>query len=588
MSKIYLKGYRVKFEYSQYIFFVMIGWFLYVYLYGRFLSSFFKWVKDHWFYSRSFSHKISSLFYLAGLLLLSLALLDLRGPEKIITGSTTEQKTVILIDSSASMLVEDVRPNRFSKAILLAKHYIKRAVGQKISIVVFSDGSKRLVPFTEDINLLEARLDRLKNIDLARGGTSLTLAIKESLQYFVNSSAEMSGNILIFTDAEETDGGIDITIPKTVNIGVVGIGTAKGGPVPLRDANGVARGNKKFNGQVVISKLDDKFLKGLGAKIDNYKYWVATSYSLPTDEILNFFNNIHEQKNRESSFRVKPVLANFLMIPGVIFLIISFILGRRKTFVLLVLLMSMSLISFANDINNHEEKTKSEITLRLENEFIKGNMSQAGKEALASSLLKDKFSNEAAELFDEINEKEVNEKNKLSKFNQATALLQAGRIRDGVVEFNKLIDHIEKNPSQDNEELLKTAKSNIAKLFQHSQGGSSGKSDEEQNDKNKDKQQGGKGKSSTEQNDKDSEDKNEEEKDEQHNNNKKDKGKDENDNDREKDNQKGKPESDAQKDERKKKLPALLKQLINDDNQLQKQMIDAKTTKRKNYDSKDW
>ena len=41
--------------------------------------------------------------------------------------------------------------------------------------------------------------------------------------------------------------------------GVVGIGTARGGPVPNRDSKGIFRGNKKFNGKLVISKLDEKF-----------------------------------------------------------------------------------------------------------------------------------------------------------------------------------------------------------------------------------------------------------------------------------------------------------------------------------------
>ena len=71
-------------------------------------------------------------------------------------------KTIILVDSSASMLAEDVRPNRFKKALLLVKHYVKKAVGQQISLVVFSDNQKRIIPFTDDIDLINARLERLE------------------------------------------------------------------------------------------------------------------------------------------------------------------------------------------------------------------------------------------------------------------------------------------------------------------------------------------------------------------------------------------------------------------------------------------
>ena len=315
----------MSFEYPQYIFLVIIIWAVFVYLYRRQVKAFFDWVKDHWFYDRSKAHALSSVLYCVGLLLLGLALLDLRGPEKHITGQTVDQKTIILIDNSASMLVEDVRPNRFNKALLLAKHYIKRAVGQKISLVVFSDGTKRIIPFTEDVNLIDARLERLKSLNLARGGTSLSLAIQESLQFFVNESGEKAGNILIFTDAEETDGGIDVDIPTGVSVGVVGIGTARGGPVPIRDSKGIFRGNKKHKGKVVVSKLDEKFLKNLGEEVENFKYWIATSYSLPTDKIISFFSRIHEKKNEQNSFRVRPVLTEYLMIPGLILLGLSFL-----------------------------------------------------------------------------------------------------------------------------------------------------------------------------------------------------------------------------------------------------------------------
>jgi len=153
--------------------------------------SFFKWVEDHWFYKRSKSSTLSSLFFVFGFILLMVALLDLRGPEKNIQGKISDQKTILLIDSSASMLAEDVRPNRFRKALLLAKHFIKKAVGQQLSIVVFSDSAKQIMPFTNDIDLLEARLGALERMKLSRGGTSLTLAIKESIQFFENNSKDV-------------------------------------------------------------------------------------------------------------------------------------------------------------------------------------------------------------------------------------------------------------------------------------------------------------------------------------------------------------------------------------------------------------
>ena len=279
---------------------VLIAWGAFWFLVFKSEKKYFAWVADHWFLKRSFPSLLSSYFYFGGFALILLALMDPRGPEKLITGKVGDQKTVLLIDASASMLAEDVRPNRFEKAALLAKHFIKKSAGHQISVVVFSDGQKRIVPFTNDKDLVEARLDTLGNLDLERGGTGLSLALQETIQYFKDSDSAAFGNILILTDAEETDGGFDLEVPDGISVAVVGIGTAKGAPIPLRSPRGGFRGNKKHNGQTVITKLDETFLKSLGEKIEHFKYWVATSYTLPTEDILEFFNRSMKTKTARS------------------------------------------------------------------------------------------------------------------------------------------------------------------------------------------------------------------------------------------------------------------------------------------------
>ena len=174
----------MKFMHLEYIIPITIAIVFYCLFYFRLTEKFYQWIKDHWFYRRSLWTKLSLALHLVGISLILLALMDLRGPEKRVKGSKVEQKTIILVDSSASMLAEDVRPNRFSKALLLVKHYIKKAVGQKVSLVVFSDTQKRIVPFTEDMDLVNARLDSLEELDLKRGGTGLAQALQESIQYW--------------------------------------------------------------------------------------------------------------------------------------------------------------------------------------------------------------------------------------------------------------------------------------------------------------------------------------------------------------------------------------------------------------------
>lgn len=598
------------FENKSYIFLVIIIMITYSWLILKNNRKFFIWIKDHWFFERTRKHKLSTIFYLLGVTFLMLSLLDLRGPEKKISAKTSDQRTIILIDNSASMLVEDVRPNRFQKALFLAKHYVKRAVGQKISIIVFSDGQKKIVPFTDDFNLIEARLSTLEDLNLNRGGTGLSLAIQESIQYFKATSEDVNGNILIFTDAEETDDGLELTVPDGISVGVVGVGTSKGGPIPERNSRGVFKKNKTHKGKVVVSKLDNNFLKGLGRRIKNYEYWVATSYSLPTQEIANFFSKIHTDKNKKNDFRIKPVWANYLMVPGVILLCISFLLSRGKIFILTAFLSLLSLSVFAQvkipgmpnvqDIKEVEEKepVKSEKTLSLEEAFVNGNLSEDGKKALAYELLNDGFPKDSISLYDEILENKITDENLPHKFNQATALLQDKGQSRAINNYNQILKHIEKSGNPDLEEIAKMAKKNILKALQSGGQGSGKKEDQEESEdqdgnedkdsqgesgdqkdsKNKDKDENGK--KSEDQKDQDGKDGKDKEKNKENKNN----SNDQNDKKKEKE----KNESGDEKKKRKKKLPALLKQLVSDDNKLQKKMIDAKTTERKGRDKKDW
>ena len=562
---------------------------------------FFNWVEDHWFYVRSKSSKVSGLCFILGLFILSLALLDLRGTEISIKGKVSDQKTIVLIDSSASMLAEDVRPNRFEKAILLAKHYIKKAVGQQVSIVVFSDSTKQIIPFTNDVDLLEARLGALERMQLDRGGTSLSLGIKESIQYFKNHTENLSGNILIFTDAEETDGGSSVKIPDGISVGVIGIGTSKGAVIPMRNRKGVFVGNKKFQGKAVVSKLDESFIKSLGENISNFRYWIATSYSLPTEDILGFFSNIHKTKQSKNNFRIRPVLSHYLMLPGLFILMLSFVLKMKNTFVLPVLVLLLISKPLCAKAVEEEKKEKSDVVKVLEKKFVEGVISQGEKKALASLLLKEGFSEEAESLYGEILKNDINDENVKDHFNRGAAQFKSKKIMDGFNTYRNLHDYLQKNNPKS--EMLPSVKMNMLKALeqmgQSSKSSKGSKDDKSKDSKNKDskgdedkdsKNKDSKGDESKDNKNKDSKN------DESKRNQKKDQSKkegskssDKNKNEKNKDkkiDQKGKPNGASSNS--KKKLPALLKQLMSDDNQLQKEMIDAGTTERKTREQKDW
>lgn len=363
-------------------------------------------IKKYWFFVPSFSSKLRLLTFLASFLVLFVALLDLRGPEERIKATIPDQKTIIIIDASSSMLAEDVRPNRFKRALFLARHFIKQAAGHQISVVLFSDTQKRLVPFTDDIDLLDARVAALEDTDLNGAGSNINQALRESMQYFkTEDDTPLTGNVLLLTDSEEQGGTFDLKDEVNINLAVVGVGTRAGAPIPNRSRSGVFQSYKKFKGNKIISKLNEESIKKLGKGFKNFKYWVATSYTIPTDHVLSFFKNIYKKKLGQTDIRIRPVYGHFLIIFGIFFYFISSFFLQSKT--LSKPLLGILLLFFLNSVEAEEEKKdqkqKRTSELDLRTTVLKsGSGTTEVKKFLAQEYLKKGKSKEAITLYEEI------------------------------------------------------------------------------------------------------------------------------------------------------------------------------------------
>lgn len=630
---------------TQYLLFAMGAIFLIFVLLNRLNAHFFKWIKSYWFFERTWFSKISSFFYLLSLFLFMISLLDLRGPEKKVRASLPDQQTIIMIDTSTSMLSEDVRPSRFSKSIQLARHFVKSAVGHQISIVLFSDIQKRLLPFTDDIDLIDSRLAALEKMNSVSGGSNISQAIEESLEYFNSSEDEKvrSGNMLVFTDAEESEGEFKVHIPTDVNLAIVGVGTLKGGNIPLRFEDGAFRGYKTFKGEQVITKLDEEYLKKMGKGVKKYKYWIANSYSLPTEDLKNFFKEGYMKKQGMGDVRVRPVYSHFILIPAIIFYCLSVVVGRLAMFKVARSIVFLFFIGVgAQNIRAEVETIPKEHSLspQLKSDVEKIRNGQASREftlKVAEKMLIEKQEQKAAELYSEYAKKNDSEE---IRFNQATAYLKSNRLQEAlplVQELmqksknedlkNKLRNNVLIAMDQSKKKEKEKEKEQEQKKKEEKQEDKDNKQDQDQdqnqknskeNKENKDQsseQSGNKkennGKSQDSKDDKTDEkqgekNKNPEKDEKKENKNNEDKGKNKNE---EKKEEKGKEETEGSQDDPMKnaprtleekeneikkkrkmvKTPAMIKQIMSDDRELQKRLMDTSTNQRGEQKPKrDW
>ena len=580
----------MSFVYQQYLLVVLAALIIYALLIIKQENKFYQFVERFWFKKRSIFSYLSQVFFLLGFTLLSLSLLDLRGPEERIKTQVPSKRTIMLIDTSASMLAEDVRPSRLEKAVLLAKHFARKAVGHQISVIVFSEIQKKIVPFTADLDLIDSRLESIKGLKNHYGTSALSVAVQEAIQSFKDGSTEIQGNILVLTDGEETAEGIDLKIPEGVYVAFVGIGTENGGRIPLDDKRGMRYGYKHFKGKDVITKLDNSFFKNIVTNNPRTQYWHADTYALPSEEIVSFFDAELTKGQESQDMVIRPVFMQWLVVPAIVLLILSYLMKMIKVFALVAIVLIQPGYA-ADDV---QEKPMPEVIVKGLEQLQQGRLNRNEKMGLAYELQKNNYNAQALKLYQE-------ERQNLSpeqQFNYGTALLSNKDYARGFSVYKEMLE------DQETSSELKEKIAQNTLLFLQSQKQEkeqqSKKQDKNNKEKNEDEsQQNSQENSSGEQSKDMNQDNDEKSQEEKPGDQGKDQEKDKEQNkDKDQGQQEKKGEDDKGEDDKPqdrplppKKLPAKLKQLMSDDRKLQMEMIERGTkdmNKRKSNSSKDW
>jgi Ca-activated chloride channel family protein len=192
---------------------------------------------------------------------------------KQLSSLTLGREIYFLVDVSASMNVQDVRPSRLKKVKQELKKLVYAFRGERMGLIVFTNYAYVQCPLTTDYKALQMFLEILETSQFGNTGTDLRAALNSAAERFEqqNSSAKISRYIVLFSDGEDYGGRFQSAINRLKDMGVkiipVGVGTLKGGEVPEFDSKGMVTGYKKdASGQVVISKLKEDVLKLLASE----------------------------------------------------------------------------------------------------------------------------------------------------------------------------------------------------------------------------------------------------------------------------------------------------------------------------------
>ncbi|QZK91681.1 VWA domain-containing protein [Flavobacterium sp. CHNK8] len=242
---------------------------------------------------------------------------------------------VFAIDVSKSMLAEDVAPNRLDKSKQIVSQIINQLGSDRIGIVAYAGSAFPVLPITTDYSVAKMFLQSMNTDMVSSVGTSFNEAIKLSATYF--DDKKTSKLLIMISDGEDHNEGAEAAAEEAAKLGIkiitIGVGTEKGGTIPLK-RNGVVEGFKKdSNNDVVITKLVPESLT-LIAKITKGGYVNGNNTKEVLEYVKNALNNI--QKTEFEATEMADFQSQFQWFLGFAFLLLFadvFLLERKTSWV---------------------------------------------------------------------------------------------------------------------------------------------------------------------------------------------------------------------------------------------------------------
>ncbi len=174
----------------------------------------------------------------------------------------------LAIDTSKSMLTEDVKPNRLERTKLAVKDLLKKLKGDRVGLIAFSGSAFLTCPLTTDYSGFLLSLEDLNTASIPRGGTDIGQAIQEALKGYEDVPSQYKV-LVILTDGENWEGDpvewARVAAQKKIRIFTIGIGTREGELVRVLNDKGELEFIKDAEGNFIKSRLNEPMLKEIAA-----------------------------------------------------------------------------------------------------------------------------------------------------------------------------------------------------------------------------------------------------------------------------------------------------------------------------------
>lgn len=211
---------------------------------------------------------------------------------------------VVAIDTSKSMLAEDIAPNRLQRAKLAALDLMQQAKSDRLGLVTFAGSAFLQCPLTFDDAAFRQSVELLDVNTIPQGGTALADAIDTALTAF--KEEDNFKTLVLFTDGEDQDSGAVEAAQRAAKAGLriytIGIGSAEGELLRVKDNKGRTDYIRDDAGNVVKSRLNENLLREVAGTTEG-GFYLPLRGAKAIDALYTELAKLPKSEHQERSVR---------------------------------------------------------------------------------------------------------------------------------------------------------------------------------------------------------------------------------------------------------------------------------------------
>ncbi len=243
---------------------------------------------------------------------------------------------VILLDTSRSMLAEDIKPSRLERAKIAIGDLLDKLGGDRIAIVTFAGNATVKCPLTQDYAFVRMALADISTESTSRGGTAIGDAIRKATEEVFDKQSREFKDLILITDGEDHDSFPVEAAQKAATMGIriiaIGLGNEnEGSRIPITGPDGKTT-FLKYKGQEVWSKLDADTLRKVAAATTGGRYiGIEPGTTLDLGEIYQELVASAQKRQLESATMIAyDERFQIFLAAGIALLICEVLISERK------------------------------------------------------------------------------------------------------------------------------------------------------------------------------------------------------------------------------------------------------------------